>query len=141
MATRPDNRPELSTVSSAGANALVTCYATSAPGANTNIPLVDALGASGTTFKVGPNASAIRVTVCLTTTSVFDLRVTNGTTAYTQHFNGGTALTASCLYTFTIGARRYSTQNADVELSYAFRVATDSVIEQLLVEEVRGPVV
>lgn len=133
--------PEVSNAASASVTSLMTVYAGAAPGANTSIPFTDANGDAATTFKVSEHASAIRITVCLTTGSVLDLYVTNGTTAYTQHLNGGTALTASCIYTFTVGARRYSTQNGSTELTYALRVATDSVIQTLLVEEVTGPVI
>ena len=121
--------------------AVMTVYAGSAPGANTNISFTDASGASVTTFKVPEDATALRVTVSLATSSVLDLRVTDGSTAYTQHLNGGVALAAGTLYTFTVGARRYSTQSGTTELSYAFRVVTDSVIQTLFVEAVSGPVV
>ena len=141
MATRTEKKPEGSGTSANAVTARITVHAGSAPGANTDIPFTDALGAAATTFKVGPNAAAVRVSVCLTTGSVFDVRVTDGTTAYSQHLNGGTALTAACLYTFTFGVRRYSTQNADTELTYAFRVATDSVIQTLFADEVLGGVI
>lgn len=141
MATRTEPRPESSSNTQRNAVALMTVYAGAAPGANTNIGFTDALGAAATTFQVGPNASVVRVTVALTTGSVFNVRVTDGTTAYTIHLNGGTALTAACMYTFSFGARRYSTQNGNTELTYAFQVATDSVINYLLAEEVVGGII
>lgn len=117
-----------------GVAALATVHNGSAPGANTNI--------FSTSLKVSPSASAIRVTVCLSTGSVFNVVVTDGTNPHTQSLNGGTALTANCLYTFTFGARRYSSQpytaGTTAEISYNFQVATDSVIETLFVEECTG---
>lgn len=127
-----NNTPEGATAGSAACTAIATVYALAAPGANTNIV---------TPFKVSESASALRVTVCLTTGSVFNVRVTDGTTAYTQSLNGGTALTAACIYTFTFGVRRYSTGTGTTELTYSFQVATDGVIQTLFVEEVTGPVV
>lgn len=115
-----------------GTVAFATIYAGPAPGANTDI---------FTAKSVGPRCVALRITVSLATGSVFDLRVTDGSTAYTQHLNAGAALTASCLYTFTVGARRYSTQTGTTELTYSCRVATDGVIQTLFIEEVTGPVV
>lgn len=110
--------------------ARATVYAGSAPGANTNII---------TPITFGDHACACRVTVALTTGSVFNVRVTNGTTAYTQSLNGGTALTANCLYTFTFGVR--ASTNGTTALTYSFQVATDSIIQTLFVEEVTGGVV
>ena len=114
-----------------GCSALATVYATT-PGANTNIYAA---------VKVSESASAIRITVSLATSSVFDLRITDGSTAYTLHLNEGVALTASCLYTFVVAARRYSSQTGTTELTYSNRVATDGVVQLLFVEEVTGPVV
>lgn len=112
--------------------AVATVHNGAAPGTNTNIV---------TPFSVSESASALRVTVCLSTSSVFNVVVTDGTNAHTQSLNGGTALTANALYTFTFGARRYSTQTGETALTYSFQVATDSVIETLFVEEVTGPVI
>jgi len=130
-------RVEQAAMPNIGIAALATVYNGAAPGANTNI-LTDSV-------KVSPSASALRITVCLSTGSVFNVRVTDGTNAHTQSLNGGTALTANCLYTFTIGARRYSSQpytaGTTAELTYNFQVATDSVIETLFVEEVTGPAI
>ena len=130
-------RVEQATMPNIGIAALATVYNGAAPGANTNI-LTDSV-------KVSPSASALRITVCLSTGSVFNVRVTDGTNAHTQSLNGGTALTANCLYTFTIGARRYSSQpytdGTTAELSYNFQVAADGVIETLFVEEATGPTI
>lgn len=124
--------PEARGIQTASIRALATVYAGSAPGANTDI---------FTAVSVSESASAIRITVALTTSSVFDVRVTDGSTAYTIHLNGGTALAAATMYTFTFGARAYSTQTGTTALTYSCRVATDSIINYLLVEEVCGPVV
>ena len=116
----------------AALNSRAHVYAGSAPGANVDII---------TAFTPGPKCSALRVTVSLATSSVFDVRVTDGSTAYTIHLNGGTALTASCYYTFTFGVRATSTSTGSTALTYSFRVATDGVIQTLFVEEVVGPVI
>lgn len=113
--------------------ALATVYAGAAPGANTNI---------FTPVKVSPKGVALRLTIALTTGSKVDIRVTDGSTAYSQTLNNDTALTAGCLYVFEFGARRYSSQpytdGTTAELSYSVRVKTDSVIQTLLLEEIAG---
>lgn len=126
-----NNSPEGSTAGSGACTALATVYAGAAPGANTNI--------LATSLKVSDSASALRVTVCLTTGSVFNLHVTDGTTAYVNGLNASAALNAGDVYTFTVGARRYSSQTGTTELSYNFQVETDSVIRMLFVEEITGP--
>lgn len=133
MATRTVFTPEGSTQGvPSSARALATVYAGAAPGANTDI---------FTAVKVSPLAVALRLTICLTTSSKVDIRVTNGTTAYSQTLNNDTPLTAACLYTFCFGARRYSSQTGDTELTYSVRVQTDSIIQTLFLEEVTGPVI
>ena len=124
--------PESSGLRNSGCIARATVYALAAPGANTNII---------TPFSVGDNASAIRVTVCLTTASVFNVRVTDGSTAYSMGLNASSALNAGDLYTFTFGARHYSSQTGTTALTYSFQVETDSVINYLLVEEIIGAAV
>lgn len=108
-------------------------YAGSAPGANTSI-----FGGAG--LSVSEGASAIRVTVCLTTSSVFNV-VTNsaGGTDYTNGLNASVALNAGDVYTFTFGALAYDA--AGNRLGYDFQVETDSVIRFLIVDEVVGAVV
>lgn len=125
--------PERTPTAQGACVALATVYALAAPGANTNI--------LSTAIKVSESAVALRVTVSLTTASVFNLHVTDGTTAYVIGLNASTALQAGDLYTFTFGARRYSSQSNTTELSYNFQVETDSVIRMLFVEEVSGPVI
>lgn len=117
-----------------GIAALATVYALAAPGANTNIL------SSG--VQVSPSASAIRVTVVLAVSSVFNFTVTDGSTAYTVGLNASAALNAGDCYTFVFGARRFNSQpNGSVELTYNFQVETDGVIRMLFVEEVAAPVI
>lgn len=107
-----------------------TQYNTAAPGADTDF-LTD--------FTVGSLVSALRITICLSTSSVLNLAVTDGTTAHAMALNGGTALTANALYTFTVGARRTKDGTEDgTQLVYNLQVATDSVIEYVMVEGVTG---
>ena len=124
--------PERTPTAQGACVALVTQYALAAPGANTNM--------LATSFKVSESASAIRITVCLTTGSVFNKYVTDGSTAYVCGLNGSTALNAGDEYTFTTGVRRYSSQSNTTELSYNFQVETDGVVRFLFVDEVTGPV-
>ncbi len=119
---------------------VATIYAGAAPGANTSF-LSSTYTADGTTGIIpSPLANAWRITISLATGSVLDVYVTEGTNAYTQHLNGGVSLTAGQLYTFTFGVSR-TTQNGSTTLTYQLRVATDSVIQTLFIDEVSGPVV
>lgn len=117
---------------------VATAHALAAPGANTSFlgTTVTADGVAG--LRPSGQATAYRVTISLATSSVLDVYVTDGSTAYTIHLNGGTALTASCFYTFTFGVSK--TTNGTTALVYQLRVATDSVIQQLAIDEVNGPV-
>ncbi len=105
-------------------------YALAAPGANTNI-----LATSLQPIHIG---SHFRVSVALTTSSVFNVITTDGTTAYTTSLNGATALAAASVYEFKIPAPKFKTIGGSTAMSYNFQVATDSVIRMLMVEEVRG---
>ena len=98
---------------------LAKCHALAAPGADT-----DAFTA------VTPHyvASNCELTICLTISSIVDVRVTDGTTAYSQALNGGVALTAGVLYTFTFGLSS--------TLTYSIRVRTNSIIQTLFFDEV-----
>lgn len=120
--------------------ALATVWRGSAPGADMNI--------LASNIKVGHTASAMRITVQLATSSVFNVMVTDGTNTEALAMNDNAALTAAATYTFTIGARRTITgaakvdaTSSDTELSYNFQVETDSVITYLVVDEVQGAVV
>lgn len=119
---------------------VATAHALAAPGSNTSF-LSTSVTADGTTgITPSAHANAWRVTISLATSSVLDVYVTDGSTAYTLHLNGGTALTASCLYTFTFGVSA-TKQDGATALVYQLRVATDSVIQQLAIDEVAGPVI
>ena len=105
----------------------VTVHAQAAPGVNTNI---------FTAFTPTSPAAFIRIAVSLATTSVFQLLVTDGTTAYTQTYNNGTALTAGRRYGFTdLWPQANSSGTA---LTYSLQVATDGIIQSLVVDEVQG---
>lgn len=97
-------------------------YALAAPGANTSFP--------ATGFVPKARGSAFRVTIALTTSSVLNVHMTDGTTAYVQGLNASAALNAGDLYTFTF--------SVDPDLTYKFQVETDSVIRQLIVDEIVG---
>lgn len=113
------------------AHALATVFNGSAPGADT------AILSSGIQF--GPNASMARVTVALTTGSVFNVTCTDGTTPHKWGLNESDALNAGDLYVFTFGVRSTTdNEGGGDSLTYNFEVETSGVIELLLVEEVQG---
>lgn len=92
-----------------------------APGANTDIISSD----------LSPKVSgAFRITVAVSTSTVFDVKVTDGTDTHVISLNDGVALTANALYTFSFGV-------SDA-LDYNFRVKTDSVIEVLQVDLIKS---
>ena len=95
-----------------------------APGSNINI-----LATSLTPYD---KASTIRVTVSLTTGSVFNAILTQGATSFTCKLNKGAALTAAVLYTFTFAGGDDTTIN--------FQVETNSIINVLFVDEISGGV-
>ena len=111
-------------MSSGGLTPRAEGFNIASPGNNTN------LLTSSITPKEG---CALRVTVCLATTSVFNVTITKGATTFTVSLNSGTALTATFLYTFVFGA---STSNA-----YNFQVATTGIIQILQVDEVSEGVI
>ena len=107
----------------------VLIHAGASPGNDTNI---------FTAFTPSATASLIRIAVSLATGSVFQLLVTDGTSAYTQKYNGGTALTAGQRYTFTdLWGAVAANGNT---LTYSLQVATTGVIQSLIVDEVQGVV-
>ena len=122
------------------ARRVATGHKIPAPGANTSFLSATYTADATTGIIPSPNAAAWRITICLTTGSVLDVYVTDGTDAYTQHLNSGTALTASCLYTFTFGVSR-TKQDGSTLLTYQLRLSIDSVIQTLLIDEVDGPVI
>lgn len=104
-----------------------TVFNTTAPGANTDI--------LSTAISV-VEGSALRVTVALTTGSVFNVTCTDGTTTHTWGLNSSAALTAGDVFTFTIGANPTESNSGSTNtLSYNFQVETDGVIEYLSVQE------
>lgn len=105
---------------------LGSLYAAAAPGANTSV--------FATSLTPHATASALRIGVSLATTSVFNMYVTDGTTAYTQGLNGSVALAAGDFY--CLGPIPCSSG-----LTYNFRVETDSVIQTLYVDEIRNGVI
>lgn len=111
---------------------VVMVHAGAAPGVNTDI---------FTALTPGPGATAWRIQIALTTGSKVDLRVTDGSTAYSQTLNNDTALTAACLYNFTVLVSNTSSLSGTTSLTYSLRVKTDSVIQTLIVDEVTGGVV
>ena len=100
---------------------LVSKHALAAPGANTD---------AFTAVTPHATASTLRLTISLATTSIVDLRITDGTTAYSIALNAAVALVASQLYVFSFGC--------GIGLTYSIRVRTDSVIQTLFLDEVRG---
>lgn len=122
---------EQSCLNQAGCIALAQAYNLAAPGANTNW---------FTPVSVGPNASAIRITFSLGTTSKVDVRVTDGTNAFSIHLNANADCTADCMYTFVFGARRTSTAAGSTVLTYSLRSQTNGIVQYATIEEVVGPV-
>ena len=95
-----------------------------APGENANI-LEESISLTA--------SGALRVTVSLTTESVFNVIVSRSGTSFTIGLNASAALNAGDLYTFTFGASKNNTYN--------FQLETDSVIRVLQVEEVLNGVI
>jgi hypothetical protein len=107
-------------------------HAGAAPGANTDI---------FTALTPTAQAAVWRIQIALTTGSKVDVRVTDGSTAYSQTLNNDTALTAACLYTFTFMVAATSSLTGTTALTYSIRVKTDSVIQTLIVDEIIGGVI
>jgi hypothetical protein len=77
--------------------------------------------------------AAYRLTIALKTTdSVVEIQIIRGGVTVEADLNGGTALTAGKLYTFTFGASTSCTYNLHVE--------TGTTIGYLLIEEIRDGV-
>jgi hypothetical protein len=100
-------------------------HALAAPGANTDIFATD--------LRPNCGRSAMRVTVSLAVSSVLNVTITNGTTKYTIALFDGAALPASALRSLT-----FSCGSA---YSYNLQVATNGIIQHLLVEEIAGGVI
>ena len=106
-------------------------HAQAAPGANTNI---------FTAITPSQGTAQVRVFISLATGSVFNLRLTDGTDAYTIKLNSGTALTAGVAYAFDIPLSAVPTEDNTKTITYSLQVATDSVIQHLEVWELAEPV-
>lgn len=97
-------------------------YNLPAPGANTNILPED--------LPAGIGASAYIINVVLGTASVFNVRVTDGTTPFTWGLNSSLTLSAGDLFSFSLPVQE--------GLQYNFQVETDGVVQLLNVDEVFG---
>lgn len=115
-------------MSAAGPIQRYAAHAQTAPGANTDIMSAD--------LSVLPGMAHVRVTVSLATGSVFNMTITDGTTEYALHLNSGTALTASCLYSFDVPLSTKSSAGTKT-YSYNFQVATDGIIQHIEVWELK----
>lgn len=104
---------------------LARTYNQAAPGANTDI--------FATPISIPAGVNALRITVVLGTTSVFNYTTTDGTTLFTVGLNQSVALESGDAYSFVI--------DADSGLTYNFRVETDGVIRGLLVYGIKSAVV
>jgi len=93
-------------------------YDLAAPGADTDI-------FTAVTPKDG--VYAWRVTVALTTSSVFNVSATDGTTPHVWGLNASGALNAADLYSFE--------HAVSPDITYSYQVETDSVVEALIVDE------
>ena len=93
---------------------LVRRHAIAAPGADTNIL---------TTGIIPKEDGVMCVTVCLTTGSVFNVTITDGTTSYVNGLGASAALNSGDMYTFCFGCL--------TSLTYNFQVETNSVIREL----------
>ena len=93
-------------------------YDLAAPGANTDI-------FTAVTPKDG--VYAWRVTVALTTSSVFNVSATDGTTPHIWGLNASAALNAADLYSFE--------HSVSPGVSYSYQIETDGVVEYLAVDE------
>lgn len=111
------------------ARRVVCIHAGAAPGANTN---------AFTAVTPTPNCCAWRLSMSFATTTKVDIRVTDGTTAYSIHLFANADCTASCEYTATIAVA--ATSDGSTALTYSLRVQTDSVIQKLIIDEICGPV-
>jgi hypothetical protein len=80
-----------------------------------------------------PGTLAYRITLSLLATdSVVNVEVTKSSVSKNFDLNGGTALTAGCLYTFTFGAK------GGGAYAYNLQCETGTRIGYLLIEEIRG---
>lgn len=90
------------------------------------------------TFRPIQANSALRITICVQTSGVLYLRETSGATSLDMALNGGTALTANAIYTFTLASRVYSTGTTTI--NYSLRLAAGGTVSMARVEEISGGV-
>lgn len=102
-------------------------HALAAPGANTDIFTAIAPLHLGSVWDVS---------ISLATASIVDLRVTDGTTAYSQAMLDGATLTAGTRYNFSVAVPKQTDAATPVALTYSLRVRTDGIIQSLIVDEV-----
>lgn len=96
---------------------------------DTGVTGAASIATSSLTTKSTLTSGAYRVTVALSgTNSVFNLQATSGSTTVTTAFNGGTALTAGNVYTFTVGV--------DGAYTYNFTATTTTRVAYMIVDEV-----
>lgn len=91
------------------------------------------------TLSNGTRSSCYRITVELSSgDSVFNMRVTRASDSktITMGLNGGTALTAGNVYTFTVGITQ--SEQTGSALTYNFSATSATRIGFLLVEEVQS---
>jgi len=94
-----------------------------APGAAT------AVLASALTPPIG--CVKLVVSVVLATGSVFNVTIGNGSATNSIKLNGGTALTADCLYAFDVFVARHTTDATPLTRAVNFIATTDSIYTHL----------
>lgn len=96
----------------------------------------------GANFKPLSAASVLRITAVLGSTAPLSVFVTDGTHTFTVPLNGGTALTAGCAFTFTIGCRLSTAPGgvAGGPTGYNFVVGGTTTVPILWCDEVVGAV-
>lgn len=102
-------------------------YNIAAPGVSTNIITTSITPARG--------VYALRVTVALTVSSVFNVAATDGTTAHAWGLNASAALNAADLYSFEFSVHADPDSSS---VTYNFQVESDGVVECLLVDQLKS---
>jgi hypothetical protein len=101
-------------------------HALAAPGANTD---------AFTAFTPNHQGAVLDIDLSLATGSIVDLRVTDGTTAYSQALWDGASLTAGQRYSCSVLAPRQTDAATPKTLTYSIRVRTDGIIQTLTIHE------
>lgn len=76
---------------------------------------------------------ALRISIALTTASIVNLMVDDGTTTHALGLNASVELSAGDLFSFSVAATKLD--STGTVLNYNLQVETDSVIEYLIVQE------